>query len=380
MTLRAALIAMLFGLLAACKTGGEEPDELAAAALPKRLQSDGTLKLTPADRAAIGLEVAPASEGDLPEVAVRLGRVVTRPGDEAVVVSPVLGRIPTAPPFIRGAKVEVGATIVQVVPLLSAGEHVSLGLHGADLLGQIEATRAELVKLDAEADRARDLAGYGAASTAKLQEALTAVATAKARLHALEQGRGLQARGESAGVLLRAPVAGIVVTLEAAVGAVVQPGQVLARILQPAPRWIDVSVPPEEPAGQRYEVAVGSSWQPAPLLSRGAVVEQDGTRHDRLEMNAAGLLPGATVAVRVGMRSIRGVVLPESALVPGVGNDLAYVETTPGTFEARPVRVAARLDGLARLASGVRVGEKVVVQGAMALRGENLRSVLQPQE
>lgn len=382
---RFALLLFLTAI-AACKERSEAQEEAAAtAAAPKRLQADGALKVSAQDRAALALEVIPAQEGELPDTALRFGRVAARLGEEAVVVSPVLGRIPTPPLVQRGVAVAADAPLLEVVPLLSAGEHVSLGLQGADLAGQLEATRAELVKLIAAAARVRDLARTGVDSEAKLQEAETAVAAAKARLAALEKGRALHARGEGAGLVLRAPGAGTVVTLEAAVGAVVQPGQVLARILRAGPRWVDIEVLPQEPQGERYEVQAGETWLPAQLLSRGAVVEPDGVRRDRLEVTASAtdaLLPGATVAVRVGRGSVRGLVLPESALVPGVGGDLVYIEKTPETFVARPVHVAARLGGKVRLRAdgALHAGDRVVTQGAMALRGESLRGLLMPEE
>jgi membrane fusion protein, heavy metal efflux system len=118
---------------------------------------------------------------------------------------------------------------------------------------------------------------------------------------------------------------------------------------------------------------------PARFVSRGAVVGPDGARRDRLEVDAADaalLPPGATVAVRLARATGRGVLVPVGALVPGAGGDGVFVETAPGLFEQRTVRVAARFSGPARLAAGLRGGEKVVTRGAMALRGELLRSQL----
>jgi multidrug efflux pump subunit AcrA (membrane-fusion protein) len=45
-------------------------------------------------------------------------------------------------------------------------------------------------------------------------------------------------------------------------------------------------------------------------------------------------------------------------------------------FTAREVQVAARFGGQARLSSGLKPGDSVVVQGAMSLQGERLRSQL----
>src|SRR5207302_11467537 len=152
----------------------------------------------------------------------------------------------------------------------------------------------------------------------------------------------------------------------------VNKGDVLARIVREGPIWIDVSVPPDDPIGVQYEVTTSSGPMAARLLAAGRVTEADGTRHDRLVVNppqAAALRPGSSVSIRVARGTARGVVLPESALVPGVESDMVFVETSPGVFAARAVRVAARYGGKMRLASGLTAGDRVVTQGAMALQG-----------
>jgi len=69
-------------------------------------------------------------------------------------------------------------------------------------------------------------------------------------------------------------------------------------------------------------------------------------------------------------------VVPETALVPGVEGDTVFVETGPNLYAPRAVDVAARLAGRVRIRSGLKPGERVVVQGVMALQGERLRSQL----
>jgi len=255
---------------------------------------------------------------------------------------------------------------------------VSLGVQSADIVGQIQAAERELVTQQAEVARARELARSEIVSIAKLQATETAVATTQARLAALRKAQGLQVRGGEGGTLtVRAPIEGTVAALDTAVGALVTQGAVLARILRAGPRWVDVDVPPNDPAGEGYEVQVGADWQPARLLTHGTVVDSSGAREDRIEVDAhSGLLPGAVVAVRVARESTRGIVLPETAVVPGVHQNTVYVETSPGVFAPRSVRLAARFGGHLRVADGVDPGEQVVTQGVMGLRGESARAEL----
>lgn len=375
------LVAVLgLALCASCAQGGDAADEAAMkAAIPRRLQPDGTVELSDADRKALGLQVVRAAEGELPESVTRFGRVRPTVTDESVVVSPVAGRIVGAPAVRLGAAVAAGAPILRIVPALAASEQLSVGVRAAELGGQIEGARRELAAQEAALARARSLASSRIVSEARLQEQEATVAAARARLAALERAAALQRPQGGAPLTLRAPLAGTVATLNASVGAIVQQGDLLARILRAGPRWVDVAVPPSARVGQRYEVAAAGAWLPARLVAAGAVVEADGTRHDRVQVDgpaAAQLLPGETVAVRVAMGAGRGVVLPESAIVPGVETDRVFVETSPGTFAARAVRVAARFGGEVRLASGVAPGQAVVVRGAMSLQGERRRREL----
>lgn len=363
--------ALLLTLALACARQEEE-----GRAPASRLQANGSLRLSEQERAALGLIVAPAEEGRLPDVALRYGKVQARPGEEAVVVAPVTARIGQPARVQPGDTVASGAVLLEVAPQLGASERISLGVQGAELSGQIEAARRELETLKAEAERARELAKASFLSAEKLQQAETAVATAQSRLTALLRAQGVQAQGQAGAMPVRSPVAGAVVSLTATLGAVVQPGDELARVVKSGPRWVELSVAPEEPPGVSYEVASGTAWLPARLIAKGGFVAGDGARHDRLEVatsEAAVLLPGAVVSVRLAREERVGIVVPESALVPGVGGEIVYVETADGVFAPRIVQVAARLGGKARLASGLLAAERVVVRGAMALRGEAFR-------
>lgn len=379
-----AVALLAVALLASCGESESEREERAmAAAVPPRLEPDGTIRLTDADRRALGLAVTEALAEDLPDVTLRLGRVRARLGDEALVVAPVSGRIVRAPAAALGALVTAGDAVVQITPTLATAERISMDVQAAQFQGQIEATARELATREAEAVRARDLARGAIVSAERLQQAELAVATTRARLQGLERSRGAQAQGERTAVALRAPAGGTLVALDASLGAMVRAGDVVARILQAGPRWVDVATAPDEPTGDGYEVAAGPAWVSARLLARGAIVEDDGTRRDRLVVDAVGavpLLPGATVAVRVAHGAPRGTVVPEAALVPDAGGDVVYVEVRPNLFAARAVRVAARFHGRARLAAGLHDGERVVTVGAMALRGESLRGALRHQE
>lgn len=352
------------------------------AAVPERLLPDGTVQLSGADREALGLVVAEATEGELAKVQSRFGVIRSRLDDEALVVSPVAGQLRRPPLVALGTSVQVGTPLLELLPLLGAAERLSVGVQSADLEGQLAISERELETREAELARARELAKSNIVSQSKLQETETAVVTTRARLEALRRARGATSQGTAGLISLRAPIAGVVVRLDAALGASVHSGEVLVRILKSGPRWVDVSVPISEPVGDVYEVSVGDRWLPARLLAQAGVAEADGTRHDRVELLEGDehFLPGAIASVRIGKGGAKGIVLPESALVPGVGAEIVYIEVAQGKFAARAVQVAARFQKQVRLAAGVRPGERVVTHGVMGLRGETMRSALRHQE
>ena len=149
------------------------------AATPQRLRPDGSIQLTDADRKALGLVSTRAKEAELPESALRFGRVLSPPANEGQVVSPVTGRV-ARPPFVQlGASVSAGAALLEIVPVLDTPDRISVGTQSAERVGQIEAADREVAKAEMDAARARELSPQ-IVSAAKLQEAETALATSRA--------------------------------------------------------------------------------------------------------------------------------------------------------------------------------------------------------
>lgn len=377
---RCASTALLVLTVAGCGGQSEATREAAAmkAATPNRVQADGSIRLTDADRAALGLTVQAAAEAELPNATLRFGRVVSPPANEAQVVSPVTGRI-TRPPRVQlGAVVAAGTPLLDIEPALDVADRISVGTQAAQRQGDIEAAQRELTKAEADAERAHALSPQ-VVSAAQLQQAETAAATARARLEGLQGARVAETTARTQAVPVTAPIGGTVADLTATVGSLVNRGDVLARIVKSGALWVDLSVPPDDPIGDRYELVTTTGLMPASLLSRGRLTDAGGTRTDRLAVaNAAvsTLSPGASVSVRVGHGATRGIVIPESAIVPGVESDTVFVETSPGIFGSRSVRVDARFGGQIRIASGLKAGERVVVRGGMALQGELVRAQL----
>lgn len=377
----AALLFVITTTFAGCGGESEATREAnAKAATPNRIQPDGSIRLTAADRGALGLTVQSAADAELPNATLRFGRVVSPPANEAEVVAPVTGRI-TRPPRVQlGATVAVGAPLLEIQPTLDVADRISVETQAAQRQGDIEASQRELEKAEADATRARALSPQ-VVSAAQLQQAETAVATARAKLEGLQGARAAELTARTQPLPVTAPMAGTIAELTTPVGSLVNRGDVLARIVKSGAVWIDLSVPPDDPIGDRYELVTITGNVSARLLSRGRLIDPGGTRTDRLAVEGGAvsvLSPGTSVSVRVGHGETRGVVIPESAVVPGVEVDTVFVETAPGVFSSRSVHVDARFGAQVRIASGLKAGERVVVRGGMALQGELVRAQLRP--
>ncbi len=360
----------------------EREAEMFAAASVVRTAEDGTIHLSEADRRALALEVAEVVAGDLPDARLRFGLVRARLRDEAVLVSPIAGCIQHLAAAVVGQPVAIGQPIFSIVPILGTAENVAIKVQGADMQGQITALRGELTFREAEAVRARELAGPKIISAAKLQEAETAVQTARARLAALQQARGKNARGQSGDAEITVPVAGSIASIDVQVGAVVRAGDVLGRVLRAGPRWVEVAVDPGEAPADAYQVEAGGRWVEARRIATGAIVGADGMRRDRLEVTEAAelLYPGAVVSVRVIRGDTAGLILPASAVVASPSGRLVYVEVEPGVFAQRKVQLLAQVGDQARVAGPLASGDRVVSHGVMGLHGETLRSELRHTE
>lgn len=370
MTGPAVIAALAFAI--AC-TGQDKDD---GKKLPSHVRGRAIV-LDDQSRAAIDLAIAPVTEADLPDVRIRYGTVIARPGDELAVASPMTGRVTQIAAVAVGERIAVGAEIAQVRPMLSATERAALGVQTAEIGAQLAQAQQEVGLREAELARAKDLARDGIVSQAKLEEAVAAATSARARLQAAGQGREAHAGAADRAMALVAPAEGILVSVDAMVGSAVGHGQTVARILRAGPRRINLAVHASDPTASGYEVQIGDAWVAARLVSRAIAIGDDGNRHDILELPAAAEpVLGMVLAVRLATSPARGPVIADAAVLPAAGGDIVYVEVEHGAFEPRLVRIAARFGGRVRLTAGVRAGESVVVRGASALRGEALRSSL----
>jgi RND family efflux transporter MFP subunit len=234
-------------------------------------------------------------------------------------------------------------------------------------VAEAEAVQAEAA---ANAERARQLQASGAISAQQIQQYVTAEATARARATSLKaQLRAAEVR--LAQTRIAAPDDGVISARMATIGAVVQPGQELFKLIRKEKLEWRAEVAAAElvriAPGQKVQVTPaggavvqGTVRAVAPTLdaaTRNGVVYVDLAKSDAAK---AGMFARGEFAV--GER--QGVTLPQSAVVLRDGFNWVFVLGANNKVQQQKVSVGARVGERIEVTGGLTNGARVVAQGA----------------
>lgn len=188
---------------------------------------------------------------------------------------------------------------------------------------------------------------------------------------------------------VRAPIAGLTSHEARSEGSLVTAGadsSLLTRIVQIDPAYIEFSLPEGESAVLRPRIAAKNSTIKVRLLLEGGTeyqalaqldfldtsVEQgSGTIRARATVeNAAGtLVPGQFVRVRVEGVTIDGAMaVPRRAVMSGAQGSFVWVVGADDTVALRPVQAGGNVGDRELITSGLKGGERVVVDGVLKVR------------
>jgi membrane fusion protein, heavy metal efflux system len=328
---------------------------------------------------ANGFATAVVQEADVRR-AIRVPAVVEPlTGGDAIVAAPVDGRfVSTSLPSV-GTRVGAGQEMGRLQPRLGDGgnDRATLAAAVSEADAAVEGARTELA-------RAERLLAERAVPARRVEDARRTLTVADARLAAararLEQrDEALRTGGGAAGgnsFVLRAPIAGVVAEVFAALGASFDEGAPLFRIVRTDRVELQAHVPASDaPLGAKVEeIALEIAGRPEPL-----VVDAD-------HMHFAGIVDPKTRAlpVQFDVDNRRGQLLIGQTLVallytgtrerlPAVhrdavlmeaGRPYVFVQTGGETFSRRSIDIAARDGVLVGVRSGLTPGERVVTRGA----------------
>lgn len=327
---------------------------------------------------------APAEARSLRPTLAAWASLRSRAGGDLRVTAPVSGRLelPVEPVAVVGRQVTAGEVLARVAPRLTeGGDAASLDL-------AVEKARIQLTQARRERERLEGLLTQGVIAARRVDEARTAEQHAAADLRAAsrrkaQNGAGaLPDGGASATVVeVRAPITGVVLSIDAAAGAWVGEGDALFHVVDLTTLWLEVRVPEADiprlghPGGAWFEVEGAPTPFDAPaeaLVSRGAVVDPTSRT-----LALVWALEDPDPLLRVGMSArahivtgppVTSLAVPREALLHEGGQAVVYVQVGGESFARRPVEVGIRDGAYVQIASGLAAGDRVVVRGAYPVR------------
>ena len=185
-------------------------------------------------------------------------------------------------------------------------------------------------------------------------------------------------------VVLRSPVSGVVTAKNAVAGARVMPSDTLYEVADLSHVWLLADVYESElqdvRIGTTAQVIVGGQTLSGCVTFIGPIVAaQTRTANVRIDLdNAAGLLkPDMYADVILQQPAGPSIAVPDSAVMNTGTRSVVFVARGNGTFEPRQVTTGAKADGFYAIRSGVRAGERVVVDANFLVDSESrLKSTL----
>jgi len=275
-------------------------------------------------------------------------------------------------------KVDVGAT-VRRGQLLALGDDTQLRAQLAQQDAQIRQARAELAQAEANLERAERIRDSGVYSTEALQTRRTSAEAAAAKLD-LAQAQRRELEVHLAHTRVHAPADGVIARRSATVGAVMQPGVELFRLIRDDEVEWRAELPDHALAGVApgATVRVHRADQPA-IEGRVRLVAPTvdiRTRNGLVYVSlprGSDLKAGSHLQGEIEIGSAAPWTLPEAALVSRDGQPHVVVVAEHGVARLTRVRTGLRQRGLVEV-DGLPAGAQVVSTGAGFVKdGERVR-------
>lgn len=243
-----------------------------------------------------------------------------------------------------------------------------LGFQLAALKAQGQALAAQLANAQTELTRGEELLAQGVTTAQRLDALRTQVDVVTGQIAALEAQRQVVAQQAAEGAVL-APVAGRVLDVPVAQGAVVMPGEAVAQI-GGGGIFLRLAVPERHAAnlteGDAIQiegadgVAEGRLVKVYPLIENGRVVA---------DVEVAGLsdrFVDARVLVRLPVGERAALLVPEAALVTRGGVDFVGIEGAGLRAVVPGARVSIEGAAMVEVLTGLQAGDVVMADAAAA--------------
>lgn len=342
---------------------------LAGVAATAQAQTDERRTLTARQIEALGIRIQTVDGAQAASFARYPAQVVVPVARQRLVAAPLPG-------LVESLQVAVGDPVRagQTLAVLRSAQASELQRDVAQATSQVDLARRSL-------ERDEQLFAEGLIAQSRLDAARAQARQAQAQQ--IERRRALEQAGVSAGsgqIVLRAPIAGVVLEQHAVLGQRVEQAAPLYRIATLDRLWVEMQAPATDAAALAPGRAVRVEASPAAgrdareiegrVIALGqSVDEATQTVLVRAEVRASNgiLRPGQTVVATVEMPSADTVRLPATAVVEEGGATVVFVQEAAGSFVRVPVGVVHSADSVVTV-SGIAAGAQVVVHGTAALK------------
>jgi len=383
-------VALFFAMIAALCLAGCGRNQGHAEAEAKAPESapagpPGTVVI-PADSPQIRqLRIEPVRTAEIPtDEVVCPGKIDVNPNRVSRIVLPVAGKV-------TSVLVKLGDSVQEGQSLLTIDSPDGDAAESTYLQAQASVTQAQaaLVKAQADYDRASDLFAHNAIAQKEVLNAQNALAQAKA---AVDQARateqqalrrlgilGLKPGEFGQKVVVKSPLSGKVLEMGVTAGEYRNDtNAAVMTIADLSTVWVSSDVPESSirliQIGERIDVTLsaypGEVFRARVTRIADTVDPQSRTIKVRAELQnpQERFRPEMFGTIRHREGSRIAPVLPVGAVIQGDGRSAVFVEQSPGRFVQTEVVVGNRSGDLLPVIRGVKVGDRVVVDGAMLLK------------
>lgn len=342
---------------------------VAGVAATAQAQTDERRTLTARQIEALGIRIQTVDGAQAASFARYPAQVVVPVARQRLVAAPLPG-------LVESLQVAVGDPVRagQTLAVLRSAQASELQRDVAQATSQVDLARRSL-------ERDEQLFAEGLIAQSRLDAARAQARQAQAQQ--IERRRALEQAGVSAGsgqIVLRAPIAGVVLEQHAVLGQRVEQAAPLYRIATLDRLWVEMQAPATDAAALAPGRAVRVEASPAAgrdareiegrVIALGQSVDAaTQTVLVRAEVRASNgiLRPGQTVVATVEMPGAGTVRLPAMAVVEEGGATVVFVQEAAGSFVRVPVGVVHSADSVVTV-SGIAAGAQVVVHGTAALK------------
>ena len=373
-------------VLGSCSRSPTDPSQIQENSAKPPTRSGDMLRFKDHSPHLSRLRVATVEASDVPlEQVIAPGKIEVNPSRLSRVALPVPGRVNDVLVML-GDQVRQGQAILTLES--SEVSAAQSALRQAD--ANVSQAKANLAKAEADLERVRDLLANRAIAQKEVLAAETVVTQASASLEQALASRdeaqrkmriyGLRPGKTEQFITVRAPVSGKVTEVA------IVPGEFRTDTAAPvltiadlSTVWVSADVPESAIRLIQVREPVSITLPAFPdqtfvgrVMRIGDLVDPE-TRTIKVRAELANpqgqLRPEMFAEVRHDHGTRKLPTVPKGALLQQEGRILIYVERAPGQFQEVPVTLGWQGTDRVAITSGISVGDRVVVEGGMLLKG-----------